>query len=87
MKPMKDRLVPYKVLAYLLYAEDRNWLDNLGEGRVRLITGDAARFFRLKIALLWEALYWLEKYKLVESVSKERKRGSAIIQLKSPNRG
>jgi hypothetical protein len=84
---IKDRLVPYKILTYLLYSEDtREWIDVLGNNQVRIRTGSAAKFFRLKNSLLWDALYWLEKYKLVESIEKEKKRGSAIITLKSLSR-
>lgn len=82
----KDRLLPYKVLGYLLYAEDRPWLVNKKDSTVRLITGDAARFFRLRTAQLWEALYWLEQFKLIAKVEKERKKGSAIIHLVPSNR-
>lgn len=84
--PIKDRLVPYKILGYLLYTEDKLWLETLGNGRVRLITGEAARFFRLKTSLLWEALYWLEKFKLITSVEKERKKGSVLITLREISR-
>ena len=84
--PLKTRLIPYKVLGYLLYAEDREWLTPLGDGRVRIQTGEASRFFKQKSANFWEALYWLEQFKLVVKVEKERKKGSAIIHLVPVNR-
>lgn len=80
--PTKDRLVPYKLLAYLLYSGPRPWLQPLGGSRVRLRTGEASRFFRLKSSLLWQALYWLEEHELLEEVAKERKRGTAVLTLK-----
>lgn len=80
----RQRLLPYRVLAYLLYAKERTWVSTVQAGQVRIITGAAARFFRMKITVLWETLYWLEKNKLIISVEKERKRGSVIINLKSP---
>ncbi len=82
-KPIKDRLVPYKILAYLLYSGPRPWLEPLGGGRVRLRTGDASRHFRLKSSVLWEALYWLEKHKMLQGVQKERKRGTVILVLQA----
>lgn len=84
-RPTRDRLLPYKVLSYLLYTNGKPWLSPLGERKVRLVTGDAARFFRIKTTNLWDALYWLEKSGLV-TVEKEKKRGSALIQLKEVSR-
>lgn len=86
MKPTRERLLPYRILAYLLYA-DQTWLTEVGPGQVRVVTGEAARFFRLKISLLWEALYWLEKNQLVDKITKERKRGAALVSLKGVTRG
>ena len=83
---IKDRFVPYKLLAYLLYAEERTWIEPLGNNKVRLNTADAARFLHLKNSLLWEAVYWLEKYKLVSLVEKEQKRGFMKITLRPLNR-
>ena len=87
LKTTRDRLVPYKVLGYLLYTSNKPWLNSVAPSsmQVRLTTGEAARFFRLKAADLWGALWWLEKAGLIK-VEKEKKRGSALITLKSPER-
>lgn len=83
---IKDRLVPYKLLGYLLYARpgELEWLEAISEDEVRVITGDCARTLRMKSAALWEAFYWLEEYGLVKQVRKERKRGTAILKLRQP---
>jgi hypothetical protein len=85
-KHSRERLIPYRLLAYLLYAEDAPWIAPVGKRTVRLFTGDAARTLKLKVSLLWEALYWLKKAGLVESVAKEEKRGMALIVLKAPTK-
>ena len=84
--PIHERLVPYRILAYLLYARpiEVSWLEVVSDNQVRIITGDAARDLRMKNSNLWDALYWLETNKLVKSIAKEKKRGSAIITLKQP---
>ena len=81
----KDRLVPYKLLVYLLYGQGLDWLQQLEDGKVRVITGPAARALRLKSTNLWIALYWLEEQKLVKYVKKEQKRGQVIVALQMPS--
>jgi hypothetical protein len=79
---IRERLIPYRILAYLLYSQTSTWLERQGQGRVRLSTGPASRFLRLKSSLLWEALFWLQEKELVAAVVKEDKRGYALITLK-----
>ncbi len=84
--PQKDRLVPYKLLVYMLYASSSSFpaMQVLEPGRVRLKTGPASRMLKMKIVQLWEALYWLESAGMVLKVEKEHKRGTAIITLTPP---
>ncbi len=84
-RPTRDRLLPYKVLSYLLYTQGKTWLSPLGEHKVRLVTGDAARFFRVKTTNLWDAMYWLEKAGLLK-IEKEKKRETASVHLKELDR-
>ena len=83
---IRERLLPYRLLAYLLYARpiELRWLESIGDDQVRVTTGEAARDLRMRNAQLWEALFWLRDNQLVLSVEKERKRGSAIIKLVKP---
>lgn len=83
---IKDRLVPYKILSYLLYSplSRSEWLERVSENEVRVFTGEASRALRMKNTNLWDSLYWLEEQSLVISVKKEKKRGTAIIRLKQP---
>lgn len=84
--PIRERLIPYRILTYLLYADEaeHSWLERINDGEIRVTTGEAARSLRLKNANLWQALYWLETNKLVVSVKKEQKRGTAIVCLLPP---
>lgn len=83
---IKERLIPYRLLAYLLYspADDIEWLEMVDMNTVRIKTGPCSRLFRMKIIQLWDAIFWLEQQGLVESVKKEKKRGTAVIKLKVP---
>lgn len=83
---IKERLVPYRLLAYLLYIPAASWLEVKEKGVVRVNTADMARFFKLKNTSLWDGLNWLERQELVVSVSKEKKRGYATIILKELSR-
>jgi hypothetical protein len=85
--PTRDRLSPYRLLVYLLYLEDSPMVEPLGELKVRLFTAQAARHFNMRNAALWEQLFWLEDAKLIKKVDRERKRGTAIIQLVEVKRG
>ena len=83
---IRERLLPYRILAYLLYSpmRDLEWAESAGSNEVRLFTGEAARALRMKNSALWEALYWLEENKLIKRVKKEKKRGTAVVVLKQP---
>ena len=80
---IKDRLLPYKILAYLLYSETE-WIEPLKGGKVRLTTGQMSRALRIKNSRLWEQLYWMERQRLISSIDKEEKRGHAVITLMPP---
>lgn len=83
---IRERLLPYRLLAYLLYGSDRefDWLEQLDSGKVRIITGDCARSLRMKNVKLWESLRWLRDNKLIDKLEKEDKRGSVLVYLRTP---
>jgi len=83
---IKDRLLPYKLLAYLLYSplDNVDWAESVDDGIIRVYTGPMSRAFRIKISQLWETIFWLEEKGLIEKVKKEKKRGTAVVQLRSP---
>ena len=85
-KPIRNRLIPYKILGYLLFspAEDLSWLESISDSELRVTTGEGSRALRMKITAFREALFWLEDFGLVESVKSERKRGHLIVKLKQP---
>lgn len=84
--PIKDRLTPYRLLAFLLYSPTQasHWIERIDNNQVRIYTGPCSRTFRLKIADIWQHIYWLEEQGLLEKVRKEKKRGTAVIRLKQP---
>jgi hypothetical protein len=83
---IKQRLIPYRVLAYILYTPHAAWLEKVSPNVVRIKTADAARFLRLKNNILWDAFRWLETQELVVSVNKEARRGTALITLRPVDR-
>lgn len=85
-KPIRNRVFPYQVLGYLLYMPDNDWCMTIDDLTLRLKTGPASRFLRVKISRLWEALYWLEQAQLIKAVVKERKVGTVIIHLRPVKR-
>ena len=80
---IKPHYVPFKILTYLLYGK-LPWLERREDKplEVRILTGEAARAFRMPNAEFWNHLHWLETEQLVKQVKKERKRGSVIISLR-----
>ena len=80
---IRQRLLPYKILGYLLYAS-KPWLESAEPGVVRVTTGPASRELRMRVSNVWEALYWLEDQGLIQTVLKERKRGTALVLLVQP---
>ena len=82
-QPFRDRLIPYKILAYLEHHQC-DWLEYVEPGIMRVYTPEASRILRVRNKQLWDALKWLAEYKLIKSVRKERKRGTAIIRLTLP---
>lgn len=83
--PIHERLVPYRILFYLLYAPtgDTEWLETVSNHQVRVYTGDAARELRMKNEALWRALDWLEDNHMITK-GKETKRGTVLVTLKQP---
>ncbi len=85
-RPIRDRLIPYKILGYILYSpqEHVEWLENVSDDEIVVSTGTLARALRIQIRRLWDVFRWLEFQKLVIKVSPGEKRGIAIIKLKQP---
>lgn len=83
---IKQRLLPYRVLAYLLYVPHAPWLVKVSPGVIKIKTAEAARFLKIKNNILWDAFRWLEQQELVVSVNKEARRGTAIITLRNLDR-
>ncbi len=83
---IRERLIPYRLLAYLLYARpiELEWLSSAGDKKVRVSTGPASRELRMRNAQLWEALYWLHEQGLIKQVEKEKKKGTALVTLIQP---
>ena len=85
-RPIRDRLLPHKFLDILLYAPEENidWMTILASGEVRIETGPASRHLKMRVAQLWEAIWWLLEHRFVDDVRKEQKRGSVVITLRQP---
>lgn len=91
MNKTKDRLLPYKLLAYLLYSPPADgleenkemWFSRLPDGKLLVNTGHCARAVKMKSDLLWKAFYWLNDNNLI-IIEKTRKRGEAIVTLIPP---
>lgn len=79
----RTKTVPFRLLTYFLYGR-YDWIEYCEMGVIRVKTGPASRALRVSSADLWEYLYWLETSKLVESVRKEHKRGTVLINLYLP---
>lgn len=89
MKPgqvIKERLIPYRVLAYLLYLTPGSWVEKNQPGVVRVKTAVAARALRMKSSAFWETLRWLERQHLITSIKKENRKGQALVTLARPDR-
>ena len=88
--PMRERLLPHRLLNYLLYAPaypapgGLEWLEMVSDDEVRVITGPASRALRLKVSALREAIFWLKDQDLILEAKPERKRGTLIVQLRQP---
>lgn len=82
MKPYRQRTVPYKLLAYMLYGRE-TWLSRPETGLVRVDTGKMARKLRVSNSRLWEAFEWLAEHKLVTEVVSS-KRGTITARVKKP---
>lgn len=79
----KDRYLPYRILAYLLYGY-HEWLRELPEGSLELKTGPLSRRMRVTSARLIDALEWLDTYKLVQI--EERRKGYCRLRVQKPTR-
>ena len=77
-KLYKKRLVPYKVLVYMLYA-DKPYIERYGPGIVDIEAGPMARDLRLSIGRFRDCLEWLEQNQLVDSVCLLNKKKPQII--------
>ena len=88
--PMRDRLLPHRILNYLLYAPavpapgGVEWLETVSDDEIKIYTGPGSRAMRMRIAAFREALFWLLDQQLVLDVRQERKRGTLIVRLRQP---
>jgi len=81
--PHRDRLIPYKVLAYL--NEHRcDWIELVKPGVVKVYPGKAARALRIRHSRVIDTLEWLATHKLIKGVRMD-KWGSRIVRLKLPS--
>lgn len=80
---MRNRLLPYRVLVYLLYGQ-QPWLERLGDDRVLIKTGPMARSLRTSVTKLREHLDWLKAFGYLENVE-TAKRGCEIASLRLPD--
>jgi len=81
-KPHRDRLIPYKLLAYL-YNHSCDYIELVKPGVVRFYPGKAARALRYRHNQIIQTLEWLSTHGLIKGVRSE-KWGSRIVRLKTP---
>jgi len=79
-KPLRNRLIPYKLLIILLYGEfpfiSRN------EGSITLYLGPLSRHLRVSSSRLRDQIDWLLINRYFSSVAMSR--GVAVVDLKLP---
>lgn len=84
--PIREKLIPYRILAYLLYApvESTDWILAVESNLIRVSTGPMGRALKMRNAQLNEALRWLEENHLVEELIRGKK-GTLVIKLRKPS--
>jgi len=84
-RPLKRRLIPYKVLATLEHG-NFSWIDRDPTGVLEFRLGPLSRELRISVTRVKESLAWLyEEAKLLEWAVVQR--GRATVLLKHPKRG
>jgi hypothetical protein len=81
-KPIKNRLIPYKVLVLLLYGQYTWLVRNPSDGSIMLRLGPMSRFLRVSSSRLREQLDWLFLNRYFASLSV--KYGEAVVTIRSP---
>lgn len=83
---MSSPTIPFRLLKSLLFTtpHEAEWIDTLQDGTLRVYTPEACRDLKIDSAILWKYLYWLEEHDYISSVSKEKKKGTAIVRLRIP---
>ena len=83
----RDRNIPYRLLAYLLYGtpDSCEFVDYLGNNKVRLYTPECSQQLKFRIVQIWDTLKWLYEQGLIEDYDNEETRGTAVITLKVPD--
>lgn len=66
---VKQRLIPYRVLAILLYGSNQA-VEKVSEGEVRLSTGPLARALRISINRLLDSLEFLRANQFLVKIEK-----------------
>lgn len=80
-KPIKNRLIPYKILALLLYGS-YTWLSRNDDNSLTLRLGPMSRFLRVSSSRLREQLDWLSANRYLASLAV--KYGEAVVTIRSP---
>lgn len=83
----KDRLLPYKLLAYFMFGKetDLTWIYSLGSGLVKIETGPASRDMYVRVSQFWDALEWLDEHSFIKIKSgRGERRGTCILKLVTP---
>lgn len=68
-KFMRQRLIPYRVLAILLFGQG-NQILSVSNNKVRIESGPMSRALRIPISRLVESLKWLEVNKFIKAYNK-----------------
>jgi hypothetical protein len=82
-RPIKNRLVPYKIMVCLLYGE-YTWLSRASDdpSSLSLRLGPMSRFLRVSSSRLREHLDWLSTRRYLASLSV--KYGEAVVTIRPP---
>lgn len=69
--PVRDRLIPYRILVFLLYG-NASWRVQLESGEQQLAIGPASRHFRITVARMRDQLQWLHAQGFLTTLETDR---------------
>lgn len=81
-KPIKNRLIPYKIIVLLLYGSYTWLIRDDYDGTITLRLGPMSRFLRVSSSRLREQLDWLFVNRYIASLSV--KYGEAVVTIRPP---